>query len=212
MTEMSSVFPAVFAGLLLGAGIFSVMQIRKPELSSVNGRIFWLVAFLSFVVAGFFAVLRLFVEGVQPVYGSVLGFATSVGFAAVLIGVVSHLVRPLPERWTTIILAIPVVVYVMAVLSGQIYYMGLIQVVLLIGMTGLAAWKFESFPRASIWLLGATLSFALLPALLARLAPGLGLNQMDVGHLAMALGIFALVQVAKARGIEGGGPEGQPNA
>jgi hypothetical protein len=126
-----------------------------------------------------------------------------VGFAAVLIGVVSHLVRIVPERWTTIILAIPVVVYVVAVLTDQVFYVGLVQVVLLIGMTGLAAWKFESFPKASIWLIAATLAFAILPAMLMRLAPGLGVTAMDVGHLAMALGILALVQVMAAPGIEG---------
>lgn len=200
MTGISSALPAIFAGFLLGAAIYAVTQGRA---SSVNGRIFWMVAFLSFVVAGGFAVARLFVEGVQPVYASVMGFATSVGFAAVLIGVVSHLVRIVPERWTTIILAIPVVVYVVAVLTDQVFYVGLVQVVLLIGMTGLAAWKFESFPKASIWLIAATLAFAILPAMLMRLAPGLGVTAMDVGHLAMALGILALVQVMAAPGIEG---------
>ena len=198
---MGNVMPALFAGLFLGAGIFAVMQIRS---SSVDGQVFWLVGLLSFAAGGLFAALRLFVPGVEPVYVSVLMFCTSVGLGAVLIGIVSHLVRPVPERWATIGLAIPVVIYVMAVLTDQIHFAALVQIVVLIGMTGVAAWKFEASPRASIWVIAAALSFALLPALLMRLAPGLGVSSQDVGHLAIAIGLLALVQAFKAKGVGGG--------
>lgn len=199
---MGTVLPAIFAGLFLGAGIFAVMQVRA---SSVGGQVFWLVSFLAFAVAGLMAVLRLFVPGIEPVYISVMGFSLSVGIAAVLVGVVSHIVRPIPERWTTIMLAIPVVIYVVGVLTDQLYYTALVQIVVLTGLTGLAAWKFETYPRACIWLLAATLSFAILPQLLIRLAPGLGVSSQDVGHLAAAIGVLALVQVTKARGQDTAG-------
>lgn len=195
---MGNVAPALFAGLFLGAGIYAVVQIRA---SSVGGQIFWLVGLLSFAVGGLFASLRLFLPMVEPVYVTVLLFCISVGLGAILIGIVSHLVRPMPERWATIGLAIPVVVYVVAVLTDQIHFAALVQIVVLIGMTGVAAWKFEDFPRASIWVIAAALSFALLTPLLMRIAPGLGVSQMDVGHLAMAIGLLSLVQAAKARGI-----------
>jgi len=198
---MGNVMPALFAGLFLGAGIFAVMQIRS---SSVGGQVFWLVGLLSFAVGGLFAALRLFLPGVEPVYVSVLMFCTSVGIGAILIGIVSHVVRPVPERWATIGLAIPVVIYVMAVLTDQIHFAALVQIVVLIGMTGVAAWKFETFPRASIWVIAAALSFALLPALLMRIAPGLGVSSQDVGHMAIAIGLLALVQVTKAKGVGGG--------
>jgi len=195
---MGNVMPALFAGLFLGAGIFAVMQIRS---SSVGGQIFWLVGLLSFAAGGLFAALRLFIPGVEPVYVTVLLFCISVGLGAILIGIVSHLVRPMPERWATVGLAIPVVVYVVAVLTDQIHFAALVQIVVLIGMTGVAAWKFEEFPRASIWVIAAALSFALLTPMLMRIAPGLGLAQQDVGHLAMAIGVLSLVQAAKAKGI-----------
>ncbi|MEQ8745983.1 hypothetical protein [Pyruvatibacter sp.] len=194
---MGNMVPAVFAGLFLGAGIYAVMQIR---MSSVAGQIFWLVGLLSFAAAGLFACLRLFLPVVEPVYVTVMLFCISVGMGTILIGAVSHLVRPVPERWATVGLAIPVVVYIVAVLTDQIHFAALVQIVVLIGMTGLAAWKFEDFPRASIWLIAAALSFALLPALLMRIAPGLGLSRTDVGHLALAIGLLSLVQVINARG------------
>ncbi len=194
---MAEILPALFAGLFLGAGIFAVTQVRT---SSVNGKMFWLVSFLSFAVAGLCAVLRLFFIGIEPIYVTVMAFALSVGMVAALIGVASHLVRPLPERWTTIVLAIPVVIYVVAVLTDQIRSTGMVQIVTLIGFTGLAAWKFETAPRASMWVLAAALSFAILPALLMRLAPGLGISFQDVGHLAGALGVLALAQASLAKG------------
>ncbi|MGD1933869.1 MAG: hypothetical protein ACFB0Z_05050 [Candidatus Phaeomarinobacter sp.] len=200
---MGEVGPALFAGLFLGAGIFALMQIRS---SSVGGQVFWLVGLLSFAVGGLFAALRLFIPGVEPVYVTVLLFCISVGLGAILIGIVSHLVRPMPERWATVGLAIPVVVYVVAVLTDQIHFAALVQIVVLIGMTGVAAWKFEEYPRASIWVIAAALSFALLTPMLMRIAPGLGLTQQDVGHLAMAIGVLSLVQAAKAKGIGKGAP------
>jgi|GEM_PF-6549794 len=202
---MGNAMPALFAGLFLGAGIYAALQVRS---AAVGGHIFWMVGIMSFAVGGLFAALRLFIPGVEQIYVSVLMFCISVGLGAILIGAVAHLVRPMPDRWTTVALAIPVVVYVVAVLSNQIHFAAFVQIIVLIGMTGLAAWKFEDFPRASIWLIAAALSFALLPPLLMRIAPGLGLSFNDVGHLAMAIGVLSLVQVVKARGVSGGGAAG----
>jgi len=192
---MSEMLPAMCAGLFLGAGIYAVIHIRT---ASVGGQIFWQVAFLSFAVAGLGAVLRLFFAGIAPIYITVMAFALSVGLVAALVGVVSHLVRPLPERWTTVVLAVPVVVYIVAVLTDQLHFTALVQIVTLIGLTGVAAWKFETSPRVCIWVIGAALSFAILPALLMRIAPGLGLAPQDAGHFAAALGVLALSQASQA--------------
>ena len=192
---MDAVLPAGAAGLLLGTGIFAVTRIRG---AAIDGQIFWLVSFLTFAVAGLVAVLRLFVGGVEPVYVTVMAFAMSVGLVAALLGVAAHLVRPIPEKWETAVLAIPAVVYVVAVLTGQLHYTGFIQIVALIGITGLAAWKFEQTPNTSLWLIGAAVAFALLPAVLMRTVPGIA--PQDAGHIAAALGVLALFQASQSPG------------
>ena len=192
---MNAVLPAVAAGLLLGAGILAVLRTRG---ATMGGQIFWLVCFLAFAVAGVAAVLRLFVPGVGPVYVTLMAFAMSVGLVAALLAAACHLVRPVPEKWVTAVLAIPVVVYVVAVLTDQLYYTGLIQIVALIGLTGLAAWKFEQASRTAMWLIAAAIAFALLPAVLMRTLPGIA--PQDAGHVAAALGVLALLQASQSPG------------
>lgn len=192
---MDAVLPAGAAGLLLGAGILAVTRTRG---AAVEGQMFWLVCFLTFAVAGLVAVLRLFVAGVEPVYVTVMAFAMSVGLVAALLAAAAHLVRPIPEKWVTAVLAIPAVVYVVAVLTGQLHYTGFIQIVALIGITGLAAWKFEQTSTTAMWLIGAAIAFALLPAVLMRIVPGIA--PQDAGHIAAALGVLALYQASQSPG------------
>lgn len=190
---MNGAVPALFAGLLLGAGIFALTRVRG---TGVKGEIFWLVCFLTFTVAGGFAVARLFAAGIQPVYATVMAFALTVGLTAALIGTASILVRPLEDRWNTVALAIPAVVYIFAVLTNQFVFTAYVQIIVVIGLTGLAAWKFETHPRSAMWIIAACVAFALLTPMILRVAP---ISAMDAGHLASALGVLALAQAALAQ-------------
>lgn len=200
---MDSVTGGLAALLLFGASAWGVLRARRLSGGSAGGGDegredssgagpFWLVCFLSFAVAGLAALVKVFAPDAAPVYVSAMGFALSVGLVAALLGAAEALIRPIPEKWVTATLAVPAAIYVMAVLSGNLHYAGLVQVVALIGLGGLAVWKSAAAGPAAFWLIAGAVALAIGPLLLMRA----GLAPQAAGHLAAGLGVLALAQGA----------------